>query len=168
MKKILAAIVCIAICFGCVALLSACNGEKMPEEGKSGIYYIEYNGVRIELGKDAKTVIDALGKPKSEKELGDCGGLGAQIKYSYNDIDVYSLKNDDGETIDQISFTSDIAQTPKGIYIGADATSVTEAYGQPTEKKDGDSRYISGNFVLKFKFEDGIVSAIEYIRITQK
>lgn len=167
MKKILMSLMCLILCFGLIAAFSACDSEEEPGGSSKDIYYVEYNGVKIELGAKSDSVIKALGEASSVKELGDCGGLGAQIKYSYADIDVYTLKTDEGETIDQISFTSDIAVTPKNICLGSNSEAVTEAYGEPTEKNDADIRYIDGSMVLKFKLEGGAVSAIEYIRITK-
>lgn len=165
MRNIIKSVICIILCLGLVAAFAACNGEK--PEGDADIYYMEYNGVRIELGAKADSVLKALGEARSTKELGDCGGLGAQVKYSYTDIDVYTLKTDDGETVDQISFANDIPKTSKNICLGASVDAVIEAYGEPTEKNDGDMRYIDGDMVLKFKTDNGAVKAIEYIRITK-
>ena len=166
MKRILIRLVCFVLCLGLMVAFVSCNSEK-PEEENSDIYYVQYSGVKIALGDKADGILKSLGDAKSVKELGDCGGLGAQIKYSYSDIDLYTLKTDSGETIDQISFTNDIASTSKNICLGADADAVISAYGEPTENNGSDMKYISGNKVLKFKLSDGIVTAIDYMIVSK-
>ena len=155
----------------CTALLfTACNSksENKDADGTKQIeYYINYKGTKIELDKKADSVLSALGTPKSTASLGDCGGFGAQTKYVYDDIVVYTLKNDSGETIDQIAFSNDIAETPKGICIGDSSENVISAYGEPTTKNDNKIEYESGSLILKFGLSDGEVKSIDFIRITK-
>ena len=155
----------------CTALIfTACNSksENKDADGTKQIeYYINYKGTKIELDKKADSVLSALGTPKSTASLGDCGGFGAQTKYVYDDIVVYTLKNDSGETIDQIAFSNDIAETPKGICIGDSSENVISAYGEPTTKNDNKIEYESGSLILKFGLSDGEVKSIDFIRITK-
>ena len=173
MKRILCMILAVLCCISCVLALAACGEEEATEgEGKNNdgnIYYMMHGDVKIELGKDAAGVLSALREAKSVQELGDCGGFGAQVKYVYNDFNVYTLKSDSGETIDQISFTSDLAVTPKNICISSAKEAVIKAYGEPTVSTDKELRYTnaSGEMILKFSLKDGIVSAIDYIRISK-
>ena len=166
MKKILLSIAALIACVACILVLAACDKKEEPQQ-EADIYFITYNGVKIELGKDAGGVIAALGEAKSVKSLGDCGGFGAQVKYTYDDFELFTLKNDEGETIDGISFLNDIASTSKAICLGDSSDKVIEAYGEPSQKSDTELRYTKDNFVLKFKLEDGEIVAIDYLRITQ-
>jgi hypothetical protein len=167
MKKIIIGVLCVLICFTMIAALSSC-AEKETEKGNDAeLYTVKYKGVSIKLGADAKGILDKLGEAMSVSELGDCGGFGAQVKYTYGDVAVYTLKNDEGETVDQIDLKSDLVSTSKGISIGATADEVTAAYGEPNEKSDKDMRYIDGNNVIKFKLEGGSVKDISIMRITK-
>ena len=176
MKKIISVILLIAIlCSGCIAL-AACGGDddKENDSGKDGganggsasVFYIEYKGVKIELGKPAEGIIEKLGAPSDKKEIGDCGGLGAQVKYSYPSIVIYTLKTDDGETVDQIDILDDLVTTAKGIYIGSASADVEKKHGAPNKSTDTSIQYISGNKYLKFGIENGEVKSISLLRVT--
>ena len=166
MKKAILSILAFALCLACAFSLASCdNGENQNDVGD--IFYTTFNGIKIELGADATPVISALGQPNEEKSLGDCGGFGAQIKYVYDEFEIFTLKNDKGETIDGISFVNDIPSTSKGICLGDDSSTVIERYGEPSQKSDKEIRYTKDNFVIKFKLDDGEIIEIDYLRITQ-
>ncbi len=164
MKKLL----CVALILLCSLsfLLVACDSENGTTD--SDIFYLEYSGTKITLGEDAGKTLEKLGTPKSKKEIGDCGGFGAQVKYEYTDITVYTLKTDTGETIDQISFENDLVSTPKGISISSSKDDVIKEYGTPAKQNEEEIRYQKDNFILKFGIADGTVSSIDYISITQQ
>ena len=161
MKKIIAIILaCVTICL----CLASCGGD--GSANARDIYKVEYNGVELKLGEDATPVINALGEASSVKEIGDCGGFGAQVKYTYPSVVVYTLKNDEGETVDQIDLLDDLVATPEGIYIGSAAADVESAYGEPNSKSDSSIIYKDGNCFLKFGIADGEVSSISILRET--
>lgn len=163
-KRIICAVLALLCCLGCVVLMSACD-EEQGGNGDNNLFYVEYKGVRIELDTSADQVLAALGKAKYEDNLGDCGGIGVQMKYTYSDISVNTLKEEDGEKIHKISFTNDLVSTPKGIYIGSSEQAVLDAYGSATGNEDGRLTYKSGDLELEFSIKDGKVSAINYRRI---
>ena len=161
MKKIIAIILaCVTICL----CLASCGGD--GSANARDIYKVEYNGVELKLGEDATPVINALGEASSIKEIGDCGGFGAQVKYTYPSVVVYTLKNDESETVDQIDLLDDLVATPEGIYIGSAAADVESAYGEPNSKSDSSIIYKDGNCFLKFGIADGEVSSISILRET--
>ena len=149
--------------------LTACNAEQNGDDNttKGTAYYITYNGTKIELGKKADGVLSALGAPKSEEALPDCGDFGKQTKYEYANFMLYTLTNDSGEVIDQIEFLNDMVETEKGICIGDTSDDVIKAHGEPTQKSDRSISYNDGSFYLKFGIEDGSVKSISYIRSLQ-
>ncbi len=167
MKKIICVILAILCCVVCIGALAACGDETDEPDDDSDIYYIEYEGTKIKLCDKADGVLDALGTPKSVDELGDCGGFGSQVKYKYDNFNIYTLKNDKGETIDQISFTSDLVATSKGICLYASADEVLKKYGEPTKQDDTEMRYQKDNLLLKFELENGIVTEIDYFNISK-
>lgn len=149
--------------------LVACNekdkdGETEPADEIG--FYVNCNGMKIELGKSAESVLTALGEPNSRKEIGDCGGLGAQVRYDYASVTIYVLESKSGEVIDEISLKDDLAETSKGIVIGSKESAVRSAYGDP-HKTEGDRlQYQSGDKCLMFTVKDGQVSAIDLVRVT--
>ena len=78
---------------------------------------------------------------------------------------LYTVKNDSGETIDQISLSNDLVETPKGICIGDSSEDVIAAYGEPTTKNDNKIEYENGSLILKFGLDGANVKSIDFIRI---
>lgn len=173
MKRIVKAFALIVALLCVASLLAACAEEAddkdNDDKGSKGVeFYFTYEGTKIELDKKADAVLSALGEANDEKSLGDCGGFGTQTRYEYDDFDLYTVKNDNGETIDQIAFSNDLIETSKGICIGDSSEKVLKAYGEPSVKEDGKIEYEEGSLLLQFLLEDGDVRAINYIRITSK
>lgn len=146
----------------------ACQSSEGEKKDGAVDFYVEYKGTKIELDKKADSTLAALGTPKSTESLGNCGGYGAQVKYVYSDIVVYTVKNDGGESIDQISFLNDMVETSKGICIGDLASDVEAKHGEPTEKSDTKMIYGKDSLFIKFGIKDGCVDSIDYIRETPK
>ncbi len=127
-------------------------------------YYISYNDVKIQPGANAKGLLDKLGEPDYEKNNGNCGGQGVQMKYSYTSFDLYLLEATDGTlTVDQITLKDDLMETPEGIAIGDAKTDVEQAYGTPDETNAYNIVYRSGRQELIFGMEDGRVESIDII-----
>ncbi len=174
MKKILVKAGTFLLAFVCLFSLIACEkkGNTSDEENsgkdKTGTeYYVKYNQVKIELGKDATAVLSALGAPKERKELGACGGLGSQIRYSYPSVVIYTLEKDGKETIDQITLLDDMVSTPKGISIGSSANDAKTAYGKPDVEDSSSMQFKKGELVLKFRVESEKITGIDYMRNLQ-
>ena len=172
LKKIICAVL------AAIALLTfvACEQEQTQTEtessakkdsGASGVaYYVEYRGQKITMGAEADAVIAALGEYQSKKEIGDCGGLGAQVKYSYPSVDIYVLESKtDGNVIDEISFRDDSITTPEGVYIGMTLSEAKNALGEPTAQTDTKLEYEGERFVLVITLTDGKVNKIDYLNV---
>lgn len=164
-KKLLR-VITLVCCAAMLFALCACNSEN-KENAASGSnpYAIVYKDVKIELDKPAASVLEKLGTPKYSDNLGDCGGIGVQMKYTYDDITVNTLKEEGGEVIHKISFLNDLPSTSKGISLGASETDVREKYGNPSAEENGKLIYKKGSLELEFAIKDGAVSAINYRRI---
>ena len=168
MKRALCLILALVCCFTMTALLASCNDESEAgggDQASNNPFYVVYKGVKIELDKSADDVLSKLGEAKYEDNLGDCGGIGVQIKYTYDDITVNTLKEKSGEKIHKISFVNDIAATPKNISIGSTEDEVRDAYGQPSSYDDGRMVYKSGDLKLEFVIESGEVKSVNYVRV---
>lgn len=163
MKKIL----CVAIALLCALGLVACK-DKAAETGSGVAFYVEYNGTKIELGAKADKIIESLGEPQSVREIGDCGGLGAQVKYSYPSFYVYVLESDaKGNIIDQITFRDDVVTTPEGVYIGMSAEQAKQKLGEPSAQSDTALEYQKDSFLLRLVIKGGAVEQIDYMTVTQ-
>ena len=160
-------IICLLIALLCAtAVFTACNGSSDDNGGSSaGVFAVTYKDTVIKLDADAKAVLEALGDPKYTDNLGDCGGIGVQTKYTYDDIAINTLKEKDGEKIHKISLLNDLVSTSKGISIGSDEASVKEAYGTPSAEENGKLTYKSVNLELEFTIKNGSVNAINFRRI---
>ena len=170
MKKYLRSI-CVVLAILCLcACAVSCNSstDNGKNDGESAKFYVEYKDTKITLGAPADSIIAALGQAQNRVEIGDCGGLGAQVKYSYPSIDVYVLESkSDGNIIDQITFRDDIVTTPNGTYIGMSVSDAKAAEGKPTTESASALVYQSGKYALKLTVADGAVSEINYITNTQ-
>jgi hypothetical protein len=100
------------------------------------------------------------------QSVGNCGGLGEQIKYTYPSIVIYTLKADGKETIDQIDLLDDLVTTSAGIYIGSAASDVEASYGTPTKQTDSSIQYKEGNCYLAFGIKNREVASITFMRKT--
>ena len=161
--KILCAILAL-LCIGSV-IVACDNSTDKDVSASGGTFGIVYKDITIKLDEKAESILSKLGEPKYTDNLGDCGGIGVQTKYTYDDIAVNTLKEKDGEKIHKIALLNDLVSTSKGISIGDDEASVKEAYGTPSAEANGKLTYKSGNLELEFTLKDGNVTAINYRRI---
>ena len=170
MKKLILSLVAVALATAAFAqkkeLMSWDEATTKATEGAAVKYYVEFTGVKIELGADAEAVIDALGTPKATAEVGNCGGQGTLTKYTYASLELYVLTSGTSSTIDQITLLDDSIATPEGIRIGTAQADVKTKCKTPTKSSDASYTYTSGNKNLKFNFRDGAVVGIDYMRTT--
>lgn len=169
LKRFLCLALALTCCFSVCVGLCACDKNEEDDEGgaakSNSPFYVVYKDVKIELDKKAEAVLEKLGKANYEDNLGDCGGIGIQMKYTYSDIAINTLKEKDGEMIHKISFESDLVSTPKGISIGSSEGDVRSAYGEPTSEENGKLLYKSNDLELEFTVKNGTVSAVNYRRV---
>lgn len=165
-KKIICGIVAVLS----LLTFSACN-EETPENtdkpATDGVaYYVEYRGQKITMGAKADDIIAGLGEYQHKNEIGDCGGLGAQVKYSYPSVDVYVLESKtDGNVIDEISFRDDAITTPEGVYIGMSVNEAKDKLGEPTKESGTAIEYAGAKFVLVLTVAGGKVNKIDYLNV---
>lgn len=141
-----------ALCVCLVLTLSAavaCSNNNTDDTADNGIFAAKYNGATVELGKKADPILEKLGKPVSEQNTGNCGGLGETIRYDYSDIVIIVVDyTDGGKKIDKIELKTDLAETTKGICIGSDKSAVIDAYGEPSETVGSTLVYKKGTYEL--------------------
>ena len=115
------------------------------------------------MGADADGIIESLGEPQERREIGDCGGLGAQVLYLYPSVEIYVLESKSGNVIDQISFRDDIVSTPEGVYIGMSVSEAKDALGEPDNEASSSFEYENGDYVLVITHNEGKIRKIDYI-----
>ncbi len=162
--------ICLALALMCAFFAVACNDDTEGESGVGGAddkgvkVYVKYNGVTVKMGEKADDVIKALGEPQKKTEIGDCGGLGALVKYSYASLEIYVVESkDNGNVIDQITLRDDIVTTPEGVAIGMSVSDAKAALGEPDNATDKALEYKNGKYVLKIGFDGDTVNEINYI-----
>ena len=175
--RFLKRIICVALAVMAITAFVACdkqeavdtqtasnNGEKSNKAGIS--YYIEFKGQKVQMGADADPIIEAIGEYQDRKEIGDCGGLGAQVKYSYAAVEIFVLESKEkGNVIDQITFRTDAITTPEGVYIGMDTAQAKEILGEPTSESQTAFEYAGDKYVLVITVADGKVNKIDYMTV---
>ncbi len=169
-KKILAALLAMILLLSMAFCLASCKDET-PEESKDGeteqkelgTYAVTYKDTAIELGKDARAVLKALGEPTAKQFVAACGeGAGDQWRYTYSSLYLFTVKNGEAETVDAIALRDDIATTGKGITVGSAEAEITAAYGEPTAKQGNKLRYTKDTYTMEFQLNDaGTVTAVE-------
>lgn len=169
MKKYIRAI-CLVLALMCMTFAVACNDDTVGESNVGGAddsgvkIYVKYNDVTVKMGEAADGVIQALGEPQKKTEIGDCGGLGALVKYSYASIEIYVVESkDNGNVIDQITLRDDIVSTPEGVVIGMSVADAKVALGEPDTATDKALEYKNGKYVLKISLDGDTVNGINYI-----
>ena len=161
--SVMVVLLSLLLCLG----MTGCETEETPQEDHAA-FSVTYRGTTLEIGKKAESALAALGEPVNKKEIGDCGGLGAQVRYDYSSLILYVLESKDGSVIDQITLTDDLVTTEKGICIGDSREKVLEAYGDLIQSRGEDRLvYIEGQKQLTFEVEDGKVTAIDLMQVTQ-
>ena len=149
MKRILALCMALLLIFALVA----CS-DKTEENDKEalGNYSITYNGVKVEVGVDAKTLIAKLGEYTSEDGEA-CGTNEKDVIYTLSGIEIETHVSGDSEIVRQIKITSDAQKTAKGITIGSTKDEVIAAYGKNyTEGSSGALRYVGDTSAIEFHF----------------
>lgn len=157
MKNRIIKIVSVAVC--CLLALGI-MGCQNNDNGEKNIFAVEYNGVTVKLGAKADSVLEKLGEPNDKQSSGNCGGLGETYIYSYPAFELTVVDYEDGDKIiDKIELTTDSAETADGIYIGAEKSAVTEAYGDG-EESNGALVYEEGDKKMAVGIKNGKVSYI--------
>ena len=155
----------------CGATDDETDGDAAPKDDakkkeKEVVFSIVWNGTTIELGKSATSVLTALGDPNSSQEVFDCGEGNSRMRYQYASFELYTMKSDGQEVIDQIEVLDDLCETGAKIAIGSSESAVRDAYGTPSKEEDGTLIYTSGNKHLILDVENGTVTGIGLLRKT--
>ncbi len=129
-------------------------------------YLFNYKEMDIEVNVLATDVIDNLGEPKSYFESASCAFQGLDKIYSYSGFNINTYEVDGVDHILSIDLLDDSVSTKEGIEIGSSKDKVISAYGECSNGADNSYEYIKDGMKLHIIFENDIVTAIEYLYIT--
>ena len=164
MKKIL------ALCIVLLLMLSVvgCGGTPVEDDDNVPLknYYVNYNGVQLEVGVDMKNYIDKLGEYTSEDGEA-CGTDEKDVIYSLSGLEIETHVSGSSETVRQIKIINDSQTTLKGITIGSAKDEVKAAYGNDfIEGSSGAMRYEGDTSAIEFYF--GVSGDVSNIYIKRK
>ena len=167
MKNAILLILVLALTVCAVACAKKNDGASTEGGTTATGFGVTVNGTAVELGKDAAPVLAALGTPTLSQEVFDCGEGNSRMFYRFGSLELYTMKSDGKEIIDQIELNDDLVSTDKGICIGDTVEKVKTAYGEPQRGDEDDLVYVSGNQELTFEIDDGRVEEIGLLRVTR-
>ena len=166
MKKFLALCMALLLLFS----LAAC-GEQKNDDDNGGAssdkeYSVTYNGIDLDVGADAKTLLPKLGNP--EGEVGEaCGTDEKDVIYTLVGVEIETHVKGEDEIVRQIKITNDSQKTEKGITIGSSKDDVIKAYGKSyKEGSTGALRYEGEGSAIEFHF--GVSGNVSNIYIKMK
>ena len=173
MKKILMLVLAFVVAFALVSCGEPVEDTNIPETdgGNSTVQKTESkytfavenkNSFEIKIDQDMSEVLGAIGEPLSYFEAASCAFEGLDKTYTYAGFSVMTRPEGEKDYVNAIFLTDDSLTTAKGIYIGATADEVIEAYGEAS-KTDTLISYTDGNTTLNFILKDSKVISIEYI-----
>ena len=162
MKKFLALTVALLLTFLLVACADTPDDRSVPIKN----YSINYNGVQVDVGVEAKDIIPKLGSYTSEDGEA-CGTDEKDVIYTLSGIEIETHVSGESEIVRQIKIVNDSQSTQKGITIGSTKDDVINAYGNGyTEGSSGALRYEGDNSAIEFHF--GVAGNVSNIYVKRK
>lgn len=125
---------------------------------------IYYEGAAITLGASMNDIINAIGNPDTDHDVGDSAD-DKRKEFSY--INLFSFEavpNEDVSdyTITMIEFFDHNLATEKGVHIDTTVEEVRKVYGPEDEIENGEYRYYYGDKYLFLGVQNDIVSDFGY------
>ena len=122
-------------------------------------------GTEIAMNAEAAPILEKLGKEKSYFESASCAFEGMDKEYTYNGFVLKTYPLNDVDYVSSVTLQDDTVATPEGISIGSELADVKAAYGDSSS--DTKCEYVKGDSQLLILLENGIVTSIQYVAITE-
>lgn len=122
-------------------------------------------GTEIAMNAEAAPILEKLGKEKSYFESASCAFEGLDKEYTYNGFVLKTYPLNDVDYVSSVTLQDDTVATPEGISIGSELADVKAAYGDSSS--DTKCEYVKGDSQLLILLENGIVTSIQYVAITE-
>lgn len=120
-----------------------------------------YEGVELIPGQPFDPSL--LPEPQSTFTVPSCALEGTDNVYSYGNLEITAFNDGTGEFIYSVYLLDDSLSTPEGVKIGHTQAQVIALYGNAFQDNGGEYLYTRGDVVLSLLFQDGTVTAIEYL-----
>jgi hypothetical protein len=169
-RKVLAAMLVIALAFAFAACTSGGNDTPSGGNGNGGTetadsYAFKWNGKAIRPG-DVGTDMKALaGEWKSCFESPSCAFEGIDKTYTFAGFVIDTTPSEDGkdDIIKAIRLTDDSVTTAENVYVGMTAEAIKNVYGESAGVSDACLRFVKGGVEIQFIIQDNKAISIEYI-----
>ncbi len=147
-----------------ILTLVACGTPEDKGNTAAPDYFIEYKGVKVEVGVAAAPIVSAMGSYTSEDGEA-CGTDEKDVIYTFSGIELETHVTPESELIRRIRLLDDSVSTPEGIAIGSTRDEVIDAYGKEyTEGTGGAIRYSGAHSTIEFHFGNNGTVVNIYIR----
>lgn len=146
----------------CMAGCGSPDKEGTSGETPSGGGYSFTSGsTKIEMGKDASKIVEALGDADDYFESESCAFEGLDKVYSYPGFKLNTYPEDDKDYVLSVVFMDDTVSTDEGISIGSTKDAVTKAYGDAEEESASRLVYKAGDTKMTIGLNGDRISSIE-------
>ena len=157
-------------------LLTGCGGSTQPaageapgEAGDNGPagYVFETEGVVIKMHAEVEPILQKLGEAMEYFEAESCAFQGMERVYTYSGFELHTYEMDGTDYVAAVIFLDDSVSTKEGVYLFSSLEDVLAAYGDGYVKTNDMYSYEKGGSKLSFLIENGEVTSIEYMAVTE-
>lgn len=146
----------------CTAGCGSSDKDGMSGGSPSGGGYSFTSGsTKIEMGKDASKIVDALGDADDYFESESCAFEGLDKVYSYPGFKLNTYPKDGKDYVLSVVFMDDTVSTDEGVSIGSTKDAVTKAYGDAAEGSASMLVYEDGDTKMTIGLNGDSVSSLE-------
>lgn len=130
-------------------------------------YTFTYGATKIAVHADAAPIVAELGEAMSFTQEESCAFEGIHKTYYYGSFYLQTYPDGSVDRVYRVWLVDDSVATEENIYIGAPQAAVENAYG--AQWYNGKNAYIvkSGDCVLTIILDNGVVSSIQYMIVTE-
>jgi hypothetical protein len=156
-------------------LLTGCGGTQPAAgdaPGEAGDdepagYVFETEGVVIAMHAEAQPILQKLGEAMEYFEAESCAFQGMERVYTYSGYELHTYEMDGVDYVAAVVFLDDSVSTKEGIYLFSSLEDMLGAYGDGYVKTNDMYSYEQGGSRLSFLVENGEVTSIEYMALTE-
>ena len=128
---------------------------------EDGFFVFSFEDAALQPGQAFDPSV--LPAPTYTYTVPSCALEGTDNVYSYGNPEITAFNDGTGEFIYSVYLLDDSLSTPEGVKIGHTQAQVIALYGNAFQDNGGEYLYTRGDVVLSLLFQDGTVTAIEYL-----
>lgn len=140
--------------------LAGCGATDIdPQEDN---FSFTYNGIKMTLGAEAASILNALGEPRSCTEEPSCAFDGMDKTYYYGCFYLSTYPLNGKDFVYSFWFADDSVATEDGIRIGSTQAQVEAIFGANCFNGTNSYMQSRGESKVVYLLEDGLVKSIQY------